>query len=321
MSWVDSISRQYAGYFHLGPRVLAELATVVPPAAASAALAILAALCTALLSVLVYLASAGHLRTRVARTLAAALVVVAPLATDEVPNSIANLQWPGLYALFWMLLWTPRTVSGRIVAAAVTFTVATSSILAVVFVPLALARLAWSRGAGRRDRHALVLASLLVAGVGLQVIGVVFGSSDRGFAPDPVLAVTGFLVRAVPSALIGDSWLPATINAGWLALAAVAWLVVAAVVVTGLRRRDSRPNWVFAGVAFAHAAALYAVPVLLSGSAAPRYALPAAMLVVTAVVAVLEPATRRVERHRTLGLRGLPRSRVRVQPSRRQPAR
>ncbi len=125
----------------------------------------------------------------------------------------------------------------------------------------------------------------------MQFVGVASGSSDRGLAPDPVLAVTGFLVRAVPSAIIGDSWLPATINAGWLALAAVAWLVVAAVVVTGLRRRDGRPNWVFAGVAFAHAAALYALPVLLSGSATPRYALPAAMLVVTAVVAVLEPAT------------------------------
>jgi hypothetical protein len=290
-SWVDSIRMRYAGYFHLGPRVLAELATVVPPAAAAATLAILAALSTALLAVLVYVASAGHLHTRVARTLAAAVVVVAPLASDEVPNSIANLQWPGLFALFWMLLWTPRALAGRIVAAAVTFVVATSSILAVVFLPLSIARVVWTRREGRRDRHALVLASLLAAGVGLQVIGVIFGSSERGLAPDPVLAVTGFLVRAVPSALMGDLWLPASVNAAWLAIAAVAWLLVAAVVVGGLRRRGGRPNWELAGIAFAHAAAVYALPVLLSGYATPRYALPAALLLVTAIVAVLEPDT------------------------------
>ena len=288
-SWIDSIWQPYAGYFHLGPRVLAELATLVPPAAVAATLAILAALTTALLAVLVYVASVAHLRTRLARTLAAAVVVVAPLATAEVPNSIANLQWPGLYALFWMLVWTPRARSGRIVAATVTVAVATSSILAVVFLPLAIARVAWTRGTGRHDRHAWVLAGLLTAGVGLQVSGVMFGSSERGFAPDPVLAVTGFLVRAVPSALVGDRWLPATIDAGWLALAAIGWIIAAAVVVSGLRRRDGRPNWVLAGVAFTHAAAVYAMPVLLSGFAPQRYALPAAMLVVTAVVAVLEP--------------------------------
>ncbi len=116
-----------------------------------------------------------------------------------------------------------------------------------------------------------------------------FGSSERGLAPDPVLAVTGFLVRAVPSALVGRLLASGHLNAGWLALAAVGWIIVAAVVVIGLRRRDSRPNWVLAGVAFSHAAAVYAMPVLLSGFAPPRYALPAAMLVVTAVVAVLEP--------------------------------
>src|SRR4029453_15454368 len=60
-SWVGSIRIRYAGYFHLGPRVLAELATLPPPSAAAATLAILAALCTALLAVLVYVASGGHL--------------------------------------------------------------------------------------------------------------------------------------------------------------------------------------------------------------------------------------------------------------------
>ncbi len=142
---------------------------------------------------------------------------------------------------------------------------------------------AWTRS------PAMLLAGLLGAGIALQVIGLLTGNSERGLAPDPVLAVSGFLVRAVPAALVGERWLPDTVNAGWLALAAVAWLVVAAVVVSGWRRRDVRPNWALAGVAFVHAAAIYAVPVLLSGFATPRYALPPAMLLVTALVAVLEP--------------------------------
>ena len=198
-----------------------------------------------------------------------------------------NLQWPGLYALFWMLVWTPRARSGRIVAATVTIAVATSSILALVFLRLAIARVAWTRGAGRRDRHALVLAGLLTAGVGLQVTGILFGSSERGFAPDPVLAVTGFVVRAVPSTFVGDVRLHATVNAGWLALAALGWIMVAAVVVSGLGRRDGRPNWVLAGVASAHAAAVYAVPVLLSGFAPQRYALLATALWVFAAAFAL----------------------------------
>jgi hypothetical protein len=42
-------------------------------------------------------------------------------------------------------------------------------------------------------------------------------------------------------------------------------------------------------VAALHSAALYALPVVLSGYATPRYAVPAAMLLVTTLVALLRP--------------------------------
>lgn len=286
---LPALGTSYAGYYHLIPRIVAGLTALAPAGAAAVLLAVAAALLVAGAAVLVYTASAAHLRTPLARSLAAAVVVVVPLAQQELPNSIANLHWYGLYALFWMLIWTPHGRSGRIVAATVVLAVAASDILALAFVPLALARFLHRPG-GRRDRFGTLLAGLLALGLSLQFLGLASGSSSRQLTPDPALAVSGFVLRAVPGALIGERWLGASVDAGWLTLAAVAWLLVTLAVILALRRL-TRPGWTLAGVAGLHAAALYALPVLLSGTATFRYAAAPAMLVVTALAALLLPGT------------------------------
>lgn len=290
---LDALFSSYAGYFHVVPRLMAAIATLFPAGAASAVLALQAALAVSLLAVLVYVASGSHLTTQLSRVLVSAAVVVVPVAQGDVLNSIANFHWYGLYALFWVLVWTPSRPTGRVVAVAVTFLVAASDIVAVVFVPLALWR-AFRRpeGAGR-DRHGLALGGGLAAGLLIQFAGLMSGSSERELSPDPVLAVTGFLLRAVPAPLIGERWLGEDVNARWVALAAVAWLIVGAVALVAYVRR-TRPAWTLAVVAGLHAAALYMVPVLLAGIATPRYAVAPAMLVVTALVALLQPAGSRL---------------------------
>jgi hypothetical protein len=220
--------------------------------------------------------------------LVSAIVVVVPVAQGDVLNSVANLHWYGLYALFWVLIWTPRGRAGRVVAAAVVVLVAASDILTLAFVPLALLR-ALRRPAGGRDRHGILLAALLGLGVAVQLSGLVFGSSSRHLSPNPVRAVIGYVLRAVPAPLVGQRWLGSAVDTRWIALAGVAWLLVA-VAGVAVWRRLARPAWPLAVAAAVQSAGLYVLPVVLTGVATPRYAVAPAMLVVVALVALLQPA-------------------------------
>jgi hypothetical protein len=283
-----ALATSYAGYFHLGPRLLAEVAAMAPAGAAAAVLAVGAALVTAAVAVLVYLASAAHLPSRTARVVAAAIVVVVPLAQQDVPNSIANLHWPALYALFWVLLWTPAGWPGRAAGVLTTVLVTTSDILVIGLLPLAVVRFAV-----RRDRYSAALAAVFSAGVTLQLLGLATGASDRETDLNPVRAVVGYLLRAVPAGLIGSRWLgPDHTSVRWLALAAVAWLLVALAVLAAARGL-TRPAWTLAGLAAVHSVGLYLLPVLLSGVATERYAVAPAMLLVVALLAVLAPGSGR----------------------------
>jgi hypothetical protein len=283
---LGAIGLSYAGYLHAVPRLLTAVATVFPPGAAATVLAIEAALCVALVAVLVYVASADLLASRLSRFLVAGAVVVVPVAQGDVLNSVANFHWYGLYALFWVLLWRPGSTAGRMAAIATVALVATSDILVVTFVPLAL-YLCLRRP---RGRYPVVLAGVLGLGIAIQLAGLVAGSSQRQLDPDPVVAVTGFVLRAVPAPLIGERWLGDSVGTRWVVLAAVAWLMVGAAMVAAYARL-TRPAWFLAVVAAVHAAALYLLPVLLSGVATPRYAVAPALLVVTALAALLQPAS------------------------------
>jgi hypothetical protein len=284
-SLVEAVGTSYAGYFHLVPRLLAGAAALAPPRAAAAVLAVGAAAAVALVSILVWVASAEHLESTLARAVAAGIVVLLPVGQSDVLNSVANLHWYGLYALFWVLLWSPASRAGRVAAAATVLLVAGSDILVLGLVPLAAWRVI-RRPAG--DRFSWVLAGLLGLGLAGQVAGLATGASSRALDPDPVRAVTGYLVRAVPAPLVGERWLGGSVDTGWLLLAGLAWLVVALVVLLA-RLRVTRPAWPLALTAAAHSAVLYMLPVVLSGVATPRYAVAPAMLVVTALVALLQP--------------------------------
>lgn len=275
----------YAGYYHLVPRLLGGLAAAFPAPAAATALAVSAAVVTAGLAVLVFMASAGHLSSPLARVLVAAPVVVVPLAQQEVPNSVANLHWPALYAVFWLLIWTPPGRVGRIVAPAVLLLTALSDILIVVFLPLAALR--WLL---RRDRYSVVLSTLLTVGVLVQLTARFTGSGSRDLTLDPLPPVTGYLLRAVPAAILGERWLPeAGADPRRLALAAVAWLLLVVALLVAVRR-VTQPRWVLAGAAAVHSVVLYGLPVVLTGVAPSRYAVAPGLLLIVALVALLHPA-------------------------------
>ena len=98
----DELWSPYAGYLHLGPRLLAELVASFPATWAAAVLATQAAVLTAAMAVVVFAVSAAHLPRTVQRVVASAPVVVLPLAQGDLLNAIANLHWPALYVTFWL---------------------------------------------------------------------------------------------------------------------------------------------------------------------------------------------------------------------------
>jgi hypothetical protein len=301
-----SLTTSYAGYYHLMPRLLAGLAALLAPDGAAAVLAVGAALLTSLAAVLVFVASSGQLRSAWSRALVSAVVVALPLGQEDLPNSIANLHWVGLYTLFWVLLWTPRGRAGRAVGIATAVLVVGSDILVVALLPLAVAR-AIRRPpdlGGRRDRYGMTLAAVLASGFVLQVLGLLTGSSSRQLAPDPLRAVSGYALRAVPPGLLGERWVGADVDGHWLALAVVAWLLVLAAAGVALARL-TRPEWPLALAAGVHSVALYALPVVLSGIATVRYSAAPAMLLVTALVALLQPGAGWPGRAPLLALTGL----------------
>jgi hypothetical protein len=284
--FLGALTTSYNGYYHAIPRLVVELAALAPAADAAAVLAISAAVITALFALIVYVVSGAHLDSRLARLLVSAVVVVLPVAQDEIPNSIANLHWAGLYVTFWLLIWAPRGRWARVLALVVVGLVATSDILALVFLPLAFARWFWAR----RDRHSAWLLGVLSLAVALQVSGLLVGSSSRAIHPNLFTAAYRYVLRAVPAGVLGQAWLGPTVHARWYAVAALAWLVVAGAVFLALRR-VTRPDVALAVVAGLHSVGLYLLPVFLEGIATPRYAAAPAMLVLVCLVCLLRPRT------------------------------
>jgi hypothetical protein len=128
------------GYIELVPRLIAQFVFYLPLRDAAAAFAIIGALVTAGCALFIFHVSAGHVRSPVLRFVLALAVVLLPVAQLEIADSGVGTMWYLLFALFWAVLWRPRTRARMAGAAAVGFFTAASTPMSVVFAPLLLAR-------------------------------------------------------------------------------------------------------------------------------------------------------------------------------------
>jgi hypothetical protein len=128
------------GYIELVPRLIAQFVTYLPLRDAAAAFAVAGALITAGCALFIFHVSAGHVRSAVLRFVLGGAVVLLPVALIEIADSGVDAPWYLVIALFWAVLWRPRTRAGMAGAAAVGFFTAASTTLSVVFAPLLLAR-------------------------------------------------------------------------------------------------------------------------------------------------------------------------------------
>ncbi len=130
----------YNGYEQLVPRVLAQFAAYFPLPQVTRFLTVSGAVVTAACGLFVFHAS-GHITSAWLRALLGVAVVLLPAAPMEIADSGVNTPWYLLLAIFWALLWRPRTPAGMAVAAFVAFAAASSNSVNALFVPMAAARL------------------------------------------------------------------------------------------------------------------------------------------------------------------------------------
>jgi hypothetical protein len=309
--------QSYGGYLQLVPRLIGQVAALLPIRDASVGFAVGGALVASACGLFAYHASAGHVRSRWLRALVGLSVVLLPVAQLEIADNGVNSIWYLLAALFWAALWRPRTRAGAAFAAVVAFAAAASSSLGFLFAPLFAARAAV---VPRRLReHAATVGWAL--GCLLQVLVIRTSHLSRLRPRDPVNAVLYYTHEVLLPAfgwhlswhlrhLVGLTG--ATVLMGGLIAVVLAAVVltqpgpcrvfVVAAVATGLLFAAVTSVFAWGGpgqrvtVAVEHGARYATVPILLLDAAlivaADAYAgrwwpRPRAVIAVAALIAVL----------------------------------
>ncbi len=130
----------YGGYEELVPRLIGQLVSYLPLPDVAVAYALTGAGIAALCALFIYHAMDGWIRSPWLRALVGAALILLPLAPIEIADSAVGCPWYVLTALFFGLLWRPKSWAGMTAAALVAFAAASSEILVLVYAPLVLLR-------------------------------------------------------------------------------------------------------------------------------------------------------------------------------------
>ncbi|WP_203909611.1 hypothetical protein [Rhizocola hellebori] len=292
------------GYYLLGSRWFGVLAAFFPVSWAAAVLSISSALVLGLMVLLVYIATGAHLSSKLARFMVTVPLLIAPVAENnhnEVYARPVCLHLFALYMVFWVLLWAPEKRISKIVAVAAVGLTAASTILTIVFIPLALLRVFV-----RRDRTGMALLGVLVVFAAANLVLMQNGTvAARGgvMYPEPMVALLDYVVWGLPTSMLGYS---ATSGLGafhfptawdadlWgtvkphLPLIVLSWVMVLGIVGLAAIRRFTRPSWPLAAAALTHSVAMLCMMVMAQGNEL-RYLIPVELLLFAGLVALLLP--------------------------------
>lgn len=291
----------YAGYLVFVPRLIAEIATLVPLQYASAAIAIVSSLIAALSGFAIWVASGGHIRSPYLRLALALATAFAATAGQETVASAAYAPWFMLVAAFWLLFWRPRTVASATAGGLFLLATGLSTPGVWFFLPVALLRAATIRDA----RDGVLMGGYAVGAI-VQV-PVVLGQQQG----EPIWTShiwTAYVQRVLDGGVFGERlggnlWS----DLGWpfLVLLIAALLVGFAV---GLRRAGPSSRW-FVGLALPTSAVMFVLSAYQrsvgfnifwspesSGGTASRYVLVPALLLLSAIAVTVDGAVRRHRR-------------------------
>jgi hypothetical protein len=303
----DAVSSPYGGYLVLVPRLIGEVSAALPLRDAAATTAILATVLVALSGVVVWQASAAHVSNPWLRGSLVAALVLCPVAGLESIDAGAYVLWYMLFAVFWALLWRPRTGLGTGLASLFLLATALTTPGVWFFAPVAALRTVAVRG--RRD---LAMVAAYWAGA-LAQVPVLALNNETVVQPQWSGDIwTAYLQRVVEGAVFG-------LRFGGFAWEKLGWallilLLVAAIagVAVGWRRSSTPARWV-AAIAIPTSLVMFVVslyqravatemvwPAGDSFGAGSRYAIVPALLLLSAALVLLDRSSRR--RGNPLGL-------------------
>jgi hypothetical protein len=290
-SLFSALASPYAGYLQVVPRSLAALTTAFPVRDAAWVLAASAAAARAAISLFIFRASSGHLRSTSVRAMLAAAVVLLPVGGLEVLDNIANLHWFFTFAAFWAVLWRPCRWWECALAAATVVLAVGSDPLTALLLPLVVLRAICIR----RWRDQVVTVCFAVAGAA-QTWAVLSGTrpAHETFSVPAVARLFG--VRILVGALAGywhtvALWRHLHYAAVGLGAIAVLMLICPALRIGGSRRWLA--IWASTGSALAFAAC-FAEPAVVPNlkldvvGSLTRYDVLASLLMLTAIAAGLD---------------------------------
>jgi hypothetical protein len=299
-SVLTTLTTQMNGYYDVVPRAVTAIAVAFPVAWAPGIMSAFAAAEYAAFGLIVYIASGPHLHSRWLRLLVAAPACLVPLGYTQVNNDLATVQFIALYGLFWLLLWRPATRAGQICAPVVMLGATLTSILPIFLAPLLAARLI-----ADRSKTAIAVAVCWAAGLLAQWTVQWRGMSNRSneLFTSPLWILGNYVTRAIPRAVFGERALggpgtnyrgsPVPLSIPNMAVhEALIWgacAIVVAVVGIALGRLTA-PHWPLAVTALAFSVVLFVGEIVDNYAVVqPRYVIAPALLLYTAIVAMLRP--------------------------------
>lgn len=299
-SVLTTLTTQINGYYLTVPRLATAIAVAFPVAWAPAVMSIFAAAQYAMFGLIAYIASGPHLRRPWLRLLVAAPACLVPLGYTQANNDLVTVQFVGLYGLFWLLLWRPVTRAGQVCAPVIMLGATLTSILPVLFAPLVAARLI-----ADRSKTAIAVAVCWAAGLIVQWTNQLGGASNRStnLYTSPLWILGNYVTTTIPRAIFGElalggpgvNYRGATVPLSIPDMAvheALIWgacAIVVAVVVIALGRLTA-PQWPLAVTALAFSVLLFVGEIVDNYPIVqPRYVIAPALLLYTAIVAMLCP--------------------------------
>lgn len=196
-----AILEPVGGFLNLWPRLLAALTVEVSgPPGAAAWVAVTAALTSTACGLVVYVASAGHVRSRLLRGLLAFAVVLPAVGNGQIANDWNNLHWYFVIAELWVLLWRPRSTTARVLAGVVALVATATDPTALLLFPLVVARPFTVRD-WREQAQVGGWAVGAVAQVAVVVSGL--GGAGKLFLPTFGALVSSWSIRVGVGGIIG----------------------------------------------------------------------------------------------------------------------
>lgn len=162
--FLDSLTTPDNGYLQTSSRIVAQAVAALPATWFAPAMALVGAGIVSACVLVVWRASAGHIRNSYVRGALAAMVVLLPAAGVEMLGNVTNTIWYLSFVSFWLLLWRPTTFARAVGAASLLLLIALSTAGVIFMFPIWLLR-----GLTIRDRRDAVIVAAFPIGIAAQI--------------------------------------------------------------------------------------------------------------------------------------------------------